>query len=181
MTQSVELLPDADAEAHVRADWRLLDEAGLASQARHRSPSNRPHVTLAAVPQLTSSQEEEIAAVCRDHLPLAAFLGPLGVFGRDPVVLVRLVMVNAELLGLHTRVAASASVDPARRGAPGRWVPHVTLAHRMPREQVTRALAMLGSDDVPVSFVHARRWDAGQRLTWTIPEGPHVARGSRPG
>ena len=115
MTQSVELLLDAASEARVRADWARLADAGLTSQSRHPSPTNRPHVTLAAVTALPEGAEDRLAAACAD-LPLRARLGPLAVLGQDPAVLVRLVVANAELLALHAQVAGAAGVARSGRG-----------------------------------------------------------------
>lgn len=168
MLQSVELLLDDAGEERIRADWRLLDEAGLASQAQHRSASNRPHVMLAAVTSLAPADEDRVAWACRDALPVRAYVGPLTVFGRDPVALVRLVVATVPLLHLHAVVAEAAGTVTDEPGAPGRWVPHVTLAHRLPRDQLGRALAALPRHEVPVRFEHARRFDPDRRRTWLV-------------
>ena len=47
MVQSVELLLDDRLDQAVREEWARLLDVGLASQARNRSESNRPHITLA--------------------------------------------------------------------------------------------------------------------------------------
>jgi hypothetical protein len=57
----VELLLDEAAELAVREAWRRLADAGLPSQARHRSPTNSPHLTLAACPELTAPIRWEFA------------------------------------------------------------------------------------------------------------------------
>lgn len=167
MTQSVELLLDEAAEAHVLAEWRLLLDAGLASQARHTGASNRPHVTLAARPALDADAETAVAGAVTG-LPVASRLGGLAVFGRGPVVLVRLVVVTPALLDLHRAVAVAAGTGPEEKTAVGRWVPHVTLARRMPLDQLATALAALPRDDVPVAFGQVRRWDSAARRTWLL-------------
>jgi 2'-5' RNA ligase len=167
MVQSVELLLDEAAEQAVLAQWGLLREADLASQARHRSPSNRPHLTLAAVPSLDAAAEERLAALLGEALPLPAYVGPLGVFGRGPVVLVRLVVAGRELRDLQAAVADVAGVPADSLGAPARWVPHVTLAHRMPLEQLSRAVSLLPREEGPVLLPAARRWDSEARRTWS--------------
>ncbi|MFK9307191.1 hypothetical protein ACJEJT_24100, partial [Escherichia coli] len=43
---SLELVLDEAADAEIRREWTLLDEAGLPSQAQHTGASNRPHITL---------------------------------------------------------------------------------------------------------------------------------------
>ena len=47
---ALELLPDDDGEAAVRADWQALRDAGLPSQLDHAGETNTPHVTVVAVP-----------------------------------------------------------------------------------------------------------------------------------
>ncbi|MFC6258457.1 2'-5' RNA ligase family protein, partial [Kocuria oceani] len=74
---SLELLLGEDAEASVRADWDRLIEAGLPSSGRHRSPSNRPHITVVAAPSLAPETvpgiDERVAAAAGFvDLPLAS-------------------------------------------------------------------------------------------------------------
>ena len=155
----------------MRADWARLAGAGLTSQSRHPSPTNRPHVTLAAVAALPEGAEERLAAAC-SGLPLRARLGPLAVLGHDPVVLVRLVVVTADLLALHAQVAGAAGVPGDDLAAPGRWLPHLTLARRMPLTEVSRAIDLLPREDEQVRFVAARRWDSEARRTWPLGQPP---------
>lgn len=169
MVQSVELLLDEATERLVVEDWQLLHLAGLPSQARHTSASNRPHVTLAALPSLDDDAEQRLAAVCREALPMTARLGPLVLLGRDPAVLARLVVANRRLLDVQAEVAAACEVPDDDLAAPDRWLPHVTMARRMPLDQVSRALARLPRRDVPVQFSSVRRWDSDARRTWSLP------------
>lgn len=166
MTQAVELLLDAGSEARVVAEWRLLDEAGLRSQAQHRGDSNRPHVTIAAVDELSAELDAVVAAECRRRLPLRVRLGALVVFGGRRVTLARLVVPEAALLDLHAAVCAPLE-DSGSLTEAGRWVPHVTLALRMPPDQVGSALDVLGPDPGDVRLEEVRRWDSVARRTWT--------------
>ena len=168
MTQAVELLLDPESDAAVRDQWRQLDEAGLPSRARHRSPSNRPHVTVAAVSRIAPAAEQGIARACVDRLPLAVRLGAPVVFGADPVVLVRLVIPTAALLDLHAAVARFAEVPAGSTSAPGAWTPHVTLSQRLPRAHLPRALEVLSGDDLILRLDSARRWDGDARREWRL-------------
>jgi 2'-5' RNA ligase len=167
MTQSVELLLDEAAESRVLAEWRHLLDAGLASQARHTGASNRPHVTLVAGSELDQGAEAAVEHAV-SGLPVASRLGGLAVFGRDPVVLVRMVVVTPALLALHRAVAVATGTGHEKNTAVGRWVPHVTLAHRMPLAQLATALKVLSSDDVLVTFERVRRWDSVARRAWLV-------------
>ena len=168
MTQAVELLLDPESDAAVRDQWRLLDEAGLPSRGRHRSPSNRPHVTVAAVARIAPAAEHEIARACVDRLPIAVRLGAPVVFGVDPVVLVRLVIPTAALLDLHAVVARFAEVPSGSTSEPGAWTPHVTLSQRLSRAHLPRALEALPGDDLPLRLEFARRWDGEARREWVL-------------
>jgi hypothetical protein len=52
--------------------------------------------------------------------------------------------------------------------APGRWTPHVTLSHRLPRSELPHALEVLAADDLTVRLDAARRWDKASRRDWVI-------------
>jgi 2'-5' RNA ligase len=173
MTQSVELLLDEASEARVRDEWDRLDEAGLPGQAQHRGDTNRPHVTMTASRGIAADAEEGLAHLCSEVLPLDAAFGGLAVFGGDPVVLVRLVVVTAELLHLHAAVAGLVALGEDSLLRPGRWTPHVTLARRMPLDRLPAAVRALHPRGVPsaaagVRFERARRWDGAVRRAWLL-------------
>lgn len=192
MVQSVELLLDDGSEAAVRAQWRLLLEAGLPSQARHTGASNRPHVTLTARDAIPDGVEQALAAAV-GPLPLPLTLGGLLLFPGRRCVLARLVVPSSRLLRAQLAVAAvlDGAGAPSSRGAhfhAGRWTPHVTLARGLTGEQVAAALALLvpesldtrhsvqtrhsspiaGTDTAGAAFA-VRRWDGDARRGWELP------------
>ena len=174
MVQTVELLLDEASEAVVLAQWRALADAGLPSQALHAGPSNRPHVTLTAQAAIAPERELALADVL-GGLPIEVRLGSLTCFGRDRYVLVRPLVATLDLLELQRRVFAVAGNGDGVRDLmrPGRWVPHVTLAHRLSAEQVGLALAVLhGTDEVDGYAVSARRWDSEGKREWSLTDGP---------
>ncbi|MFG2577548.1 2'-5' RNA ligase family protein [Streptomyces sp. NPDC048481] len=129
--RTVEVLLDETADAAVREAWRRLAEAGLPSQARHRSPTNSPHLTLAACRELTAPIRWELAAVAAS-LPLAVrFTGAVR-FERPTSVLAWALDLDAPLAALHRRVWEAVTSDGGPQTLnpfhePGRWSPHVTL------------------------------------------------------
>ena len=173
MVQSVELLLDEASDAQVRQQWDRLTAAGLPSQGRHPGTSNAPHVTLAARARIDVTREPALRAevAC---LPMPVRLGALACFGRERFVLVRLVVAETQLLRLHERVAEALGPDPddpegTGNLAPGRWTPHVTLAHRLSAEQVAAALTVLGRwAEAEGSVVGCRRWDSVARRVWQL-------------
>ncbi len=168
MSDSVELLLDSAAEEAVRRDWVRLLELGLPSQARHTSPSNRPHITLAAAPVIDGAFDAALRGAVRD-LPQEVRFGGLLLFGggRRTFILVRSVVVSAALTDLHRRVGDALTGLPGQFATTfaGNWTPHVTLARGLSADQVGQAVAAVQADPAAATAVAARRWDSSARVT----------------
>ncbi|MCK8681332.1 2'-5' RNA ligase family protein [Streptomyces lichenis] len=129
--RTVELLLNEAADLAVREAWRRLADAGLPSQARHRSPTNSPHLTLAACPELTAPIRWELAEVAA-ALPLPVRFTGVVRFERPTSVLAWALDPDPELTALHRRVweAVVSDTPPDALNPfhqPGRWRPHITL------------------------------------------------------
>ncbi|QNP61667.1 2'-5' RNA ligase family protein [Streptomyces genisteinicus] len=163
--RTVELLLDEAAELAVREAWKRLADAGLPSQARHRSPTNSPHLTLVACPELTAPIRWELAEAAA-ALPLPVRFTGLIRFERPTSVLAWALEYDAALAGLHRRVWETVASDspPGTLNPfhePGRWSPHVTLGRTrragafsgrripglLPRPPLTARLTTLRSFD----------------------------------
>lgn len=123
MVQSAELLLDDTSADAVRAEWRLLSEEGLPSQADHRGPTNAPHVTVGVADEVDDAAEKALESV---PLPGELRLGGLLVFTSPRrVVLARSVVVTPALLATHAAVADAWAHCPGQPDhlAPGRWTP----------------------------------------------------------
>jgi 2'-5' RNA ligase len=174
MAHSVELLFDSGADAAIRREWAALAEAGLPSQARHPSPTNRPHVTLTVAERIDPAVDAALWEPAR-QLPLDCLVGAPMVFGRKSLTLVRLIVPAAGLLRLQESVdsicAPYLSSGPFLHTRPGRWTPHVTLARRLAPADLAAALEAIGTDD-PAStvgtFSGLRRWDGDARIDTLI-------------
>lgn len=161
----VELLLDPDTEAAVREQWRLLDAAGLPSQARHRNASNRPHVTLTMTRAWPDPADLRQATSPLAALPVPVRLGAPVVFGREPYVLARLVVATDALLTLHRDLVERLPPLASELLAPDRWTPHVTLGRRLSADQVGEALAVLApAPERDATLAGARHWDSDARL-----------------
>lgn len=177
MTHSVELLLDPDADAAIRRDWAALADAGLPSLAHHRSPTNRPHVTLIAAERIAPDADGALAELAA-RLPMLCRIGAPVVFGRGTVTLVRMVVPSAELLEFHGGVAelvaphVPSGAYPHTR--PGDWTPHVTLCRRLPVDQLAAALDLVAPQTVGGAFSALRRWDGDARVD-------HLLTGRAPG
>lgn len=168
MAHSIELLLDAASDAAIRAQWQALADAGLPSQVRVKSPTNRPHITLIAAERITADVDDTLGALA-GRLPLGCVIGAPLLFGTATITLARLIVPSSELLDLHDevyrRVLPFLAGDPFGHCLPGHWTAHVTLGRRFGAEQIGPARAAVGEcADVPARVVGMRRWDSDQRL-----------------
>ncbi|WP_163163839.1 2'-5' RNA ligase family protein [Arthrobacter sp. Alg241-R88] len=163
--RSVELTLGESTDSSIRADWARLLEAGLPSLATHTSPSNRPHITLAAGNSL------DLRDAVQDlwgGLPIAVRFSGLVVFpaGSGKYVLARLVVPSAGLLQMHARLHQQCTGAFANT-LPDAWTPHVTLARRIPGHLLGTAMGVL---DVRTQgeCTAARLWDSPTRTTTAL-------------
>ena len=171
MVQSVELLLDTPLDAAVRDEWTRLLETGVHSQARVRSDSNRPHVTLFVAHAVPPELDDAVrAAIPVRRISLR--LGGVVVFGGRYATLARSVVPSIELLELQARVfdvLAECPGIPAHI-RPGEWTPHVTLARRVPAARVGAAIlaAQTPERHLTGSSTGIRRWDGEARREWLL-------------
>jgi 2'-5' RNA ligase len=170
MVQALDLTFDRPTDERVRAEWDALRDAGLPSLARHTGASNRPHLTLDSRDEVGAEAEEALADVA-ERLPLEVRVGTLLLFhARRRWVLARHVVVDAPLLALHQHVHAVLGPGGSPVTAPGRWVPHLTLARGVPDDLLGAALAVVA--DAPPYTARAlrlRRWDQHGQRAWEVP------------
>lgn len=157
---ALELLPDEAGQEAVRRDWVALREAGLPSQLDHKGATNAPHVTLLAAPDVSP-----VIARAADLVPLPVALRAAGllVLGGARVTLARAVDVPDALLRAVLDLRADLA-SPPHQG----WLPHVTLARRLPREDVQRAVEAVGHEHVVLRMVELRRWDPDEETVTTL-------------
>lgn len=156
-----ELVPDAAGRAAILADWQALREAGLPSQLDHRGATNTPHVTVLAAPRLPA--DTAAAALLAPLLPVRVRATGLLLLGGRRLTLARAVDVDDEVLRAVLALRADAP-DLRHRG----WLPHVTLARRLAREDAGAAVGLLGWDDVELTLTALRRWDPEAGAVTTV-------------
>ncbi|WP_205472454.1 2'-5' RNA ligase family protein [Nocardioides sp. SYSU D00038] len=165
---ALELTPDDAGQTAVRADWQALRDAGLPSQLDHRGTTNEPHVTLVATEEpVTPTVRELAAALTRPLLPVPAQVAGLVVFGGPRVTLAWALEVPDEVTGLALRLRAETR-GHRHRG----WLPHLTLARRLPREQLEAAVRVLDHGRRAVSLARLRLWDPDAATITTLVAGP---------
>jgi hypothetical protein len=160
---ALELLPDDAGCEQVRRDWQALRDAGLPSQLDHRGLTNTPHLTVVAAPGLRPEQEAHAVEVLGSALPVEVRSAAIGLLGGAKVSLVRLVDAPDELVRAVLDVRAA--VPDAQH--PG-WLPHITLARRIRRQDVPAALEVLGHQDVTLTLTTLRRWDPDEEIVTTL-------------
>ena len=117
--RSIELVFDSPTDSLVRDDWARLAAAGLPSLASHTSPSNSPHITLAAGNDLADGTDGPW-----EQLPLDVTFSGIIIFpaGTGKYVLARAVLLDTALLDLHRALHGGLSgALPLTR--PGAWAP----------------------------------------------------------
>ena len=169
MVHSVELLLDPHTEAAVRRVWQRLSDAGLPG-LRSPAPTSRPHVTLVVAERISPAVDEPLSAALA-QLPLACVIGAPLLFGRSPLILVRLVVPSAPLLSLHAAVLDICTPylepGPAPNTVAGQWTPHVTMARRVEPAALPRAVS-IAARDIKGRAVGLRRWDGDKRVEHLI-------------
>ena len=168
MAHSVELLPDHDTERRIRGIWDALTDAGLPSQASVSSDSNRPNITLVAARAIDEATDHALRGLAADRLPLTVELGAPVVFGGRTATVALLVVPTADLLSAHSAVVetvAESAADPVAHSDPGAWTAHVTVARRVPFEQLADVVRLVVDHRVEgtVRLDGLRRWDSDAR------------------
>jgi hypothetical protein len=160
---ALELLPDDAGCDVVRRDWQALRDAGLPSQLDHRGATNSPHVTVLAAPALDGDDELRAAELVAPLLPAQVRASGIALLGGTRVSLVRVLDVPDPLvrvvLDLRSQVRDVQHVG---------WLPHITLARRVDRADVGRAVEVLGHEDVVLTLASLRRWDPDSGIVTTL-------------
>ncbi|MBM7495261.1 hypothetical protein JOD64_006483 [Micromonospora luteifusca] len=162
--RTVELVCSAGLDAAVRSTWERLAAAGLPSLARNIHPTNRPHLTLAAVDDFPPGVQHRLAELFDAALPLPVTLDRVVVLdGSAP--LVWLVRPTPALASLHAAVwDILAEADGLRPWhAPGAWMPHLSLALRFRNADLRLARAVAGGQRPTGEFEAARSYDGADR------------------
>jgi 2'-5' RNA ligase len=171
VAQSVELILDPSAEAALVAQCDRLAAARVAKPQRSDPDGHhRPHLTLYAADAIPEAAESALPEIVAD-LDMTVRVGAVMIFGpRNGVcILVRLVLASIELLELQHRIAVACEADPEGQFGPGRWSPHITLARRIPSDDVGKAVSVLGSrGELDARIQRCRRWDGNRRTAWWL-------------
>lgn len=172
---ALELVPDEAGLEALRRDWEALRAAGLPSQLDHTGASNTPHVTVVSAPDLPDAALDVATARLGGLLPVRARVAGVLLLGGARVTVARALDLDDDVVRRVLAVRVQVP-DRAHLG----WLPHVTLARRVDRADVPRALAALDALDRPdggpqaeveVRLTELRRWDPDRGRVTTIAQG----------
>lgn len=148
--QSLELALAAGDDARVRTLWTVLQQAGLPSRGDHRSPTNRPHVTLYSA-AVIAPEIVERARLMTSRLPAIAQIAGVSFFQ------------HPELAYLAVKLAPDWRAEVSRwstAAAPDRlWLPHITLSGRLTHDEATRVREILVDVPDQLTFEAITHWD----------------------
>ena len=162
---ALELVPDAEGEELCRRDWQALRDADLPSQLDHSGATNTPHVTVVALPRITSDDEDRAVEALEALLPITVLTSGLAVLGGASVTLARLLDVTDDV----TRAVLDLRAVTAGHRHPG-WLPHLSLVRRLPRTDLQRAVDVVGHSSVALRLTTLRRWNPDARVVRTLAE-----------
>ena len=171
MALAVCLLFDRRADRLVRDLWRRVEALGVTTLATHTHGRHHPHLSLAVLRRW----DLDLVRAALERLPegdpvTVSCHGSL-VFPRGRVALAP--SVDEGLVHRQERVVAAleaTGADLHRNYAPGRWVPHISVATRAPAARLA-AVTNTVNDAVPVvvRLERAALIDSGTGQTWPLP------------
>jgi len=164
---ALEVSPDEAGQDAVRRDWQALHDAGLPSQLQHQGNTNEPHVTVVATPDPISPQVAQRAvALLGPLLPVSVPLSGMVVFGGARPSLAWLLEVPDEVVAAVLELR-SLTTGHRHQG----WLPHVTLARRLKRDDVEPARQVLGGGRRELVLDQLRLWDPDAGSISRLPLG----------
>jgi 2'-5' RNA ligase len=151
MVAAIELYFDQDADRRLRRLWDAMEAVDVPSLRDLTHGRHRPHVSLAAAPELDPARVIEALRGLSVAAPLELSLDFVGLFrGRvlwlGPVPTAPLIAHQAEVLARLD--AAEVTVFDEYR--PGAWVPHCTVSMRVPHVKIPDALRLC-LDTLPIN------------------------------
>ena len=142
---------DAETDVAVRGLWQAQADAGLAGLMP--GSGYPPHMTLLlAEDGDIDGMRAALALLAREMPPLLVSFLAIGVFPAEYGVVFLAPVANRELLDAHAAIWAAVHPHLANlydHYRPGVWVPHVTLAYRLPPEQIGPAASFLAHSAWP--------------------------------
>ncbi|HZA09968.1 2'-5' RNA ligase family protein [Mycobacterium sp.] len=142
MALAVCLLFDRHSERAVRALWDRIEALGVPSLRSHTHGRHVPHVSYAVLRSWDHAAVTEALAGLGDGAPVDLHFDGIGLFRRGRAWL--LAGGGADLMARQQRVVdaiTATGADLHKHYAPGTWLPHCSLAPRVPLAQLQTVAA----------------------------------------
>lgn len=133
MALAVCLLFDGRSERILRNLWDRLEELGVPTLRSHTHGRHVPHVSFAVLREWQHDEVKKAVDALPEGGPISLYFDALGTFRRGRAWLVP--AVTADVLRRQERAVSAVLETGAelhRHYQPGVWVPHCTLAPRVP-------------------------------------------------
>ncbi|QGF24602.1 2'-5' RNA ligase family protein [Raineyella fluvialis] len=174
MSLAVCLLFDREGDHAIREIWTRLEDEGIPTLLTHTHGRHRPHLSYAVAVRWDLIRIREQVEPLPDAGPFPLEFHGMLAFSRGRAALAASVSAAVALRqeSVSTSVSA-AGAELHRHYAPGRWIPHVSLATRAKESQLP-LVARAVSDALPltVQVVRAALIDSSTGDIWgldTIP------------
>jgi 2'-5' RNA ligase len=174
MALAVCWLFDRRSDRLLRNLWTRLEDLGVPTLQSHTHGRHVPHVSLAVLRAWQLDEVTKAVEALPDGGPVSLYFDALGTFRRGRAWLVP--AVTADVLRRQENVVSAVTgteADLHRHYEPGRWVPHCTLAPRVPL--VALPLLAAGVYDVlPLETTadHAGLIDSSTGHLWPLTHVP---------
>jgi 2'-5' RNA ligase len=174
MALAVCLLFDRRTDRILRALWDRLEDLGVPTLKSHTHGHHVPHLSLAVLREWDHDKVTKALEDLPDGCPVSLYFDALGTFRRGRAWLVP--AVAADVLQRQERVVSALTetgADLHRHYEPGRWVPHCTLAPRVPLASLP-LLAAAVYDVLPLEATadHAALIDSSTGHLWPLTHIP---------
>lgn len=155
MPFALELFFDPRCESRLRRLVSVLRETQIGGTILIEDVKARFHITLAVCDHVHEPTMCQVLSELAGKTPaLPVILSSLGLFPGAETVMFLAPVVDQELLDVHRSVAerlTEFTQSPWKLYQPGRWVPHCTLAMKLPRDGVQKALEYLMQSTFPIT------------------------------
>jgi 2'-5' RNA ligase len=174
MALAVCLLLDARSERAVRKLWDRLEDLGVPTLRSHTHGRHLPHLSFAVLRDWRLDDVRQAVEALSDGGPVDLHFDALGTFRRGRAWLIP--AVTSSVLGRQEQTVAAVSATGAdlhRNYMPGMWVPHLTIAPRVPLVALP-VLAAAVYDVLPLraSADRAALIDSGTGQVWPLSHVP---------
>ncbi|TDD24273.1 2'-5' RNA ligase family protein [Kribbella turkmenica] len=170
MALAVCLLFDRRSDRLLRQLWDRLEVLGVPTLRSHTHGRHVPHLSLAVLREWDHEKVTKAVQPLLGGGAVGLYFDALGSFRRGRAWLVP--AVGVEVRQLQQRVVSAVTETGAelhRHYEPGRWVPHCTLAPRVPLAALP-VLAAAVYDVLPLEVTadHAALIDSGTGQVWLL-------------